>query len=92
MLLSALNCDPCRGLWLTFNYVTGAALSEAASGYPSSQGSYSVEGGKLSNALLLPYGRRGLKIYRSDRWKEPANPRRNYFFFLLKLLIPKQAP
>lgn len=47
MLLSSLNCDLCRGLCLTFNYVTGAALGEADSGYPSSQSSHSVEGGKL---------------------------------------------
>lgn len=43
MLLSTLNCDLCGGLCPTFNYVTGAALSEVDSGYPSSHGSYSVE-------------------------------------------------
>lgn len=43
MLLSTLNCDLCGGLCPTFNYVTGAALSEVDSGYPSSHGSYNVE-------------------------------------------------
>lgn len=52
MLLNTLNCDLCRGLCLTFNYLTGAALSEADSGYPSSQGSYNVEGGKHRKQCL----------------------------------------
>lgn len=54
MLLSTLNCDLCRGLCLTFNYVTGAALSEVDSGYPSSHGSYTVEITFFSCKTSLP--------------------------------------
>lgn len=91
MLLSALNCDLCMGLCLIFNYVTGAALSESDSGYPSSQGSYNIEGGKLSSALRLSCGSHVLRFTEVTVGKDPLSPE-GITLFLLKLLPPNRLP